>query len=86
MGGVKFSNSCPCTKGINSVGNRGGLKLVEPTSYITVAGLKEVLRSKKLEPGRKLETRSQGINKSQKGDDDQFGPAAAEILRTRGWS
>ena len=43
-------------KGISSVGNRGGLKPLEATSYITAAGLKEALRSKRLEPGHKLET------------------------------
>ena len=44
----------------------GGLKPLEATSYVTAAGHKKALRSKRLEPGYKLETRSQGINKSQK--------------------
>ena len=70
------------------MGNRGGLKSFEATSYITAAGLKEALRSKRLEPGHKLETRPQGINKSQKAHEDQSEAAVVEILRERmsGWS
>jgi len=70
------------------VGNRGGLKPLEATSYITAPGLKKALRSKKLEPDHKLEARSQEIKKSQKAEDDQFGAVAAETLgeRTSGWS
>jgi hypothetical protein len=61
-------------KDISSVGNRGGLKPLEATLYIIAAGPKEVLRSKRVEPDLKLETRSQEINKinkSQKVSDDE---------------
>jgi len=58
-------------KGIGSVGNRGGLKPLEATLYITAVGPKEVLRLKRVEPDLKLETRSQEINKSQKASDDE---------------
>ena len=65
------------------MGNSGGLKPLEATSYITAVGLEEALRSKRLEPGHKLETRPQGTNKSQKAHEDQSEAAVVEILKER---